>query len=94
MFRVLKFYLRIQNQHSVYHLQLFPFQSLALKIKEEKKELEEDEAGNKELKRLQFYGAGPKMAGFDDKKESKPRKSSKFYDFDPVSDYYSAFISL
>lgn len=25
------------------------------------------------------------MAGFDDKKEPKPRKSSKFFDFDPVS---------
>lgn len=61
------------------------FQSLGLKVKEEKKEIEDEDAGNKELKRLQFYGAGPKMAGFDDKKEQKPRKSNKFFDFDPVS---------
>lgn len=58
-------------------------QNLALKIKEEKSE--DDEGGNKELKRLQFYGAGPKMAGYDDKKETKPRTKTIKYDFDPVS---------
>lgn len=41
--------------------------------------------GNKELRRLQFYGAGPKMAGYDDKKEAKPRSKNIKYDFDPVS---------
>lgn len=68
----------------------FPLlQSLALKVKEETKDMvEEDDPNNKELKRLQFYGAGPKMAGFDDKKEQKPRKMNKFYDFDPVSGKY------
>ncbi|KAJ8985893.1 hypothetical protein NQ317_006267 [Molorchus minor] len=60
-------------------------ESLALKIKEEKPE--EEEVGNKELRRLQFYGAGPKMAGYDDKKEQKPRSKNVKYDFDPLAKY-------
>ena len=38
------------------------------------------------MKRLQFYGAGPKMAGYNDGKEGdKPRTKSMNYDeFDPV----------
>ncbi|XP_017783034.1 PREDICTED: lysine-specific demethylase lid isoform X2 [Nicrophorus vespilloides] len=43
---------------------------------------------NKELKRLQFYGPGPKMAGFNLKKNDdfKPRPKSEF-DFDPLAKY-------
>ncbi|XP_057671911.1 lysine-specific demethylase 5 isoform X2 [Diorhabda carinulata] len=59
--------------------------NLALKIREEKSE--EDEEENKELRRLQFYGAGPKMAGYDEKKESKPRQKTIKYDFDPLAKY-------
>jgi len=40
------------------------------------------------LKRLQFYGAGPKMAGYDDRKDQKPRSKSIKYDLDPVSIIY------
>ncbi|CAH1103658.1 unnamed protein product [Psylliodes chrysocephalus] len=58
-------------------------ENLALKIKEEKSE--DEEGGNKELRRLQFYGAGPKMAGYDEKKDPKPRHKAVKYDFDPVS---------
>lgn len=42
---------------------------------------------NKELKRLQFYGAGPKMAGYNlDKKDDKTRGKIVNYDldYDPV----------
>ncbi|KAJ8945625.1 hypothetical protein NQ314_009156 [Rhamnusium bicolor] len=60
-------------------------ENLALKIKEEK--TEDDEVGNKELRRLQFYGAGPKMAGYDDKKDTKPRSKNIKYDFDPLAKY-------
>lgn len=60
-------------------------ENLALKIKEEK--TEDDEMENKELRRLQFYGAGPKMAGYDDKKEAKPRSKNIKYDFDPLAKY-------
>lgn len=60
---------------------------IELKIKEEKSLVEDVDGDdqNKELKRLQFYGAGPKMAGYDDKKEQKPRGKNIKYDFDPVS---------
>lgn len=41
---------------------------------------------NKELKRLQFYGAGPKMAGYNlDKKDEKTRCKVLNFEFDPVS---------
>jgi hypothetical protein len=40
---------------------------------------------NKELKRLQFYGAGPKMAISKEKDEEKRNNKSINYDFDPVS---------
>ncbi|KAJ8923502.1 hypothetical protein NQ315_010080 [Exocentrus adspersus] len=60
-------------------------ENLALKIKEEK--TDDEDVGNKELRRLQFYGAGPKMAGYDDKKESKPRSKNVKYDFDPLAKY-------
>lgn len=47
---------------------------------------QEADENNKELKRLQFYGAGPKMAGYNvDKKEDKPKGKSINYEFDPVS---------
>lgn len=43
---------------------------------------------SKELKKLQFYGAGPKMAGYQ-KNEKKPSNKTRGlklnYDFDPVS---------
>ncbi|XP_060536909.1 lysine-specific demethylase 5 [Cylas formicarius] len=59
---------------------------IELKIKEEKIEDSENDEKSKELKRLQFYGAGPKMAGYDDKKDIKIRKNIK-YDFDPLAKY-------
>lgn len=43
---------------------------------------------SKELKKLQFYGAGPKMAGFntkEGKKSNKTRGVKLVYEFDPVS---------
>lgn len=46
---------------------------------------------NKELKRLQFYGAGPKMAGYNlekDKKDEKTRGKVLNFDFDPVSIFF------
>lgn len=46
---------------------------------------------NKELRRLQFYGAGPKMAGYQTRKEEKPKNKTRGkkvnYEFDPVSLY-------
>ncbi|KAG5885696.1 hypothetical protein JTB14_002310 [Gonioctena quinquepunctata] len=60
-------------------------ENLALKIKEEKGD--DEDGGNKELRRLQFYGAGPKMAGYDEKKEPKPRSKNVKYDFDPLAKY-------
>lgn len=64
------------------------FENDEAKVKEEAK----DDESNKELKRLQFYGAGPKMAGYNiDKKEDniyKPRGKLVHYDFDPVSNNY------
>lgn len=51
---------------------------------------EKDKENSKELKKLQFYGPGPKMAGFVTK-ETKKAASNKtrglklVYDFDPVS---------
>ncbi|XP_075219892.1 lysine-specific demethylase 5A-like isoform X2 [Lycorma delicatula] len=54
-----------------------------------------DDGDNKELKRLQFYGAGPKMAGYNNKRKrdddkpksnkSKGKKSS--FDYDPLAKY-------
>lgn len=38
---------------------------------------------NKELKRLQFYGAGPKMAGYIIKRNEKTRIKSQ--ELDPVN---------
>lgn len=49
---------------------------------------DKDKDNSKELKKLQFYGPGPKMAGFntkDVKKPSKTRGVKLHYDFDPVS---------
>lgn len=65
-----------------HHSELFKLQ-IELKIKEEKSDDGDDK--NKELKRLQFYGAGPKMAGYDDSKDQKPRSKTIKYDLDPVS---------
>lgn len=57
------------------------FENDEAKVKDDSK----DDESNKELKRLQFYGAGPKMAGYNvDKKEEKPRGKHIHYDFDPV----------
>ncbi|KAK5639199.1 hypothetical protein RI129_011691 [Pyrocoelia pectoralis] len=43
---------------------------------------------NKELKRLQFYGAGPKMAGFNNRKnEDKKKMKTSLYEFDPLAKY-------
>ncbi|PSN53136.1 hypothetical protein C0J52_06257 [Blattella germanica] len=48
-----------------------------------------DSNENKELRRLQFYGAGPKMAGYHARKEEKPKNKTRGkkvnYEFDPVS---------
>lgn len=50
--------------------------------------LEKDKENSKELKKLQFYGAGPKMAGFVSKevksKGNKTRGVKLSYEFDPV----------
>ncbi|KAF5292984.1 hypothetical protein FQR65_LT11102 [Abscondita terminalis] len=57
------------------------------KVKEEICNSSETEH-NKELKRLQFYGAGPKMAGFNNvKNEDKLNVKSIVYDFDPLAKY-------
>ncbi|XP_046747489.1 lysine-specific demethylase lid isoform X3 [Diprion similis] len=51
---------------------------------------EKDKDNSKELKKLQFYGPGPKMAGFntkDVKKPSKTRGVKLHYDFDPLAKY-------
>lgn len=49
---------------------------------------EKDKENSKELKKLQFYGAGPKMAGFNtketNKKSNKTRGLQLVYEFDPV----------
>ncbi|PNF26510.1 Lysine-specific demethylase 5A [Cryptotermes secundus] len=46
---------------------------------------------NKELRRLQFYGAGPKMAGYQTRKEEKPKNKTRgkkvSYEFDPLAKY-------
>ncbi|XP_034936200.1 lysine-specific demethylase lid isoform X2 [Chelonus insularis] len=45
---------------------------------------------SKELKKLQFYGPGPKMAGFntkDGKKSNKTRGIKYTYDYDPLAKY-------
>ncbi|KAK7866457.1 hypothetical protein R5R35_008978 [Gryllus longicercus] len=46
---------------------------------------------NKELRRLQFYGAGPKMAGYQTKKEEKPKNKTRGkkvnYEYDPLAKY-------
>lgn len=60
--------------------------------------LQEDGKGSKELKRLQFYGAGPKMAGFD---KSSPEDTGKtrgkkvdYSDHDPVSNMGCLILKL
>lgn len=48
---------------------------------------EKDKENSKELKKLQFYGAGPKMAGFitkETKSKNKTRGVKLVYEFDPV----------
>lgn len=48
----------------------------------------DDKDNSKELKKLQFYGAGPKMAGFntkEGKKSNKTRGVKLVYEVDPVS---------
>lgn len=42
---------------------------------------------NKVLKRLQFYGAGPKMPGFQEDAKVKPRPKKERYEFDPLARY-------
>lgn len=52
------------------------------------KNFNSDTDKSKELKKLQFYGPGPKMAGFntkEGKKSNKTRGLKLVYDFDPVS---------
>ncbi|XP_045603249.1 lysine-specific demethylase 5A isoform X2 [Procambarus clarkii] len=56
-----------------------------------KADTQDDGKGSKELKRLQFYGAGPKMAGFD---KASPEDSGKtrgkkvdYSDQDPLAKY-------
>lgn len=46
-----------------------------------------EEESNKELRRLQFFGAGPKMAGYNQKikKENDGRGKKTNCDYDPVS---------
>lgn len=62
---------------------------------EQNKIKQEADESNKELKRLQFYGAGPKMAGYNvGKKDEKPRTKSINYEFDPVSELFSSFRRL
>lgn len=49
-----------------------------------------DSDDSKELKKLQFYGAGPKMAGFNTKeakKSNKTRGLKLVYEFDPLAKY-------
>ncbi|KAJ8679278.1 hypothetical protein QAD02_015065, partial [Eretmocerus hayati] len=52
---------------------------------------EKDKENSKELKKLQFYGAGPKMAGFvtkeSTKKANKTRGIKLVYEFDPLAKY-------
>ncbi|KAF0311016.1 Lysine-specific demethylase lid [Amphibalanus amphitrite] len=50
-------------------------------------ELADQGPNNKELKRLQFYGAGPKMSGYQENNKSKPRAKKILYDIDPVRDW-------
>ena len=48
----------------------------------------DDKDNSKELKKLQFYGPGPKMAGFntkEGKKSNKTRGVKLTYEVDPVS---------
>lgn len=69
------------------------FQCSKIKLEAE----DASEENNKELKRLQFYGAGPKMAGYIMEKHEKTRIKSGS-DIDPVSTlfdstYFSPFSS-
>lgn len=57
------------------------------KDKIKNRHLSPDTDKSKELKKLQFYGAGPKMAGFNTKevkKSNKTRGLKLIYEFDPV----------
>lgn len=79
------------------HVKLYANKSVNLiyqgnvKVKEELK----DDDGNTELKRLQFYGAGPKMAGYNvGKKDNKPRSKLVNYDYDPVSTSFSLHLKI
>lgn len=60
-----------------------------VKVKDEKSDDPAcgDDLDNKELKRLQFYGAGPKMAGYNDNKKENKRSKHVNYDFDPLAKY-------
>lgn len=53
------------------------------------KEAAGDKENSKELRKLQFYGAGPKMAGYvtkeSNKKSNKTRGLKVVYEVDPVS---------
>lgn len=54
----------------------------------------DDKDNSKELKKLQFYGPGPKMAGFntkEGKKSNKTRGVKLIYEVDPVSVYHMLF---
>lgn len=56
-----------------------------------------DKENSKELKKLQFYGAGPKMAGFvtkESKKSNKTRGMKVVYEIDPVSIIFRNFLVL
>lgn len=58
---------------------------------EENPDDENSSNDNKELRRLQFYGAGPKMAGYQTKKEEKPKNKTRGkkvnYEYDPLAKY-------
>ncbi|XP_015108765.1 lysine-specific demethylase lid [Diachasma alloeum] len=71
-------------------------QDVSIKQEDCKEECDSDneckddlDADSKELKKLQFYGAGPKMAGFtkENKKSNKTRGVKQNYDFDPLAKY-------
>jgi len=55
------------------------------------KDTSEESQNNKELKRLQFLGAGPKMAGYQMRKPEKPKrkkaKKASFEEDDPLARY-------
>lgn len=71
-------------------LQQYGFSNLFLwSIKDILQDTDPTHASDKELKRLQFYGAGPKITGVQHIKDEKPKTKTRgkkiSYDYDPVS---------